>query len=415
MTFFPKTQISLADGASVDAFHRLRVSDIIRQFSGMAEYIDNPLIWENATLGTGNLVHIDHQCAVRLDTGGTASGASCIRQTRRYMRYMPGKSLLVAQTFVMSNPQTNAVAEIGYYDSRNGIFLKRDGYTTNFVLRTSTSDSPVDEIIPQSSWNLDKLDGYGASGINLDLTKTQILYIDVQFLGVGRVRVGFDFGSTIVYAHEFLHANINNLAYMSTACLPVRAAVYNTGISTGSVTLDHICCAVVNEGGVGPGNDSEGIFQFSQANGSSLVSTGTTLKPVLSIRAATKLGGSGGETTNRGQILPQIADIYTSADSYYEIWINATLVGPSWQANGPYSLAEYDMSATDITTTNALKVSSGNITSAAKSNTLSFENFINFPIVYTGLNNVQDTITIAVKTLTGFGTAGASLDWIERY
>jgi len=418
MTYFPKTQIVPQDGPSVDAFHRLRVSDNVRQFSAMSEYLDNPLIWENATSGTGTVAYQANQCAVRLSTGGTASGASAIRQTRRYMRYMPGKSLVISQTFVMSAAQSSAVAEIGYYDGdNNGVFLQRSGTTVNFILRSFTSGSAVDTTIAQASWNLDEMDGTGPSGVTLDLTKTQILVIDLQFLGVGRVRVGFDLGDKgIVYVHQFLNANINTAAYMSTACLPIRGRVYNTGTAGGTVTLDMICSSVSNEGGVGPGQDSEGIIQLSASNGATLRATSTTFIPIFSIRAATKIGGTAaGTTTNRGQIIPCSSSMYTTADSYYEIWLNATLTGPSWVAMGSNSLCEYDVSATVLTTGSAYKIDSGYLSALNKSEPITLENFINFPLVYTGLNSNQDILTISIRTISGGGTAGATVDWIERY
>jgi hypothetical protein len=422
MTYFSSVLTTPKDSPATDAFHRLRVSNLCRQFSAMSEYTDNPLIWENAVVGTGGVAYQPNLCAVRLSTGGTANLAAATRQTRRYMRYMPGKSLLIFNTFVMSAAQTNATAEIGYNDDSNGVFLQRAGSTLNIIKRTFTSGSPSDDAtIPQSSWNLDKLNGSGASGITLDVTKTQILVIDLQFLGVGRVRVGFDFGDKgIIYCHQFLHANVLTTAYMSSACLPVRGRVFNTGTATGIVTLDMICCSVANEGDPGAATgDSEGIIEFSASNGITLISTtSTTLIPILSVRAATKLGGGGaGTTTNRGQIIPEKITITATQDMYFEIWLNATLTAPSWIAQNAFSLAEYDVTASAITTTSAYKISSGYVVGAGtKTNSLIVSNnFVNIPLVYTGLNSSQDIITIACKAISTTGTTGAAIDWLEKY
>ena len=68
----------------------------------------------------------------------------------------------------------------------------------------------------------------------------------MQWLGVGRVRVGFNINGVIYYAHYFNNANNLGSVYMSTPNLPVRYEVSSTG---GSVTLDQICCTVQSEGG----------------------------------------------------------------------------------------------------------------------------------------------------------------------
>jgi hypothetical protein len=46
-------------------------------------------------------------------------------------------------------------------------------------------------VVPQTNWNIDKLDGTGISGITLDISKAQILWMDIEWLGLGTVRIGF--------------------------------------------------------------------------------------------------------------------------------------------------------------------------------------------------------------------------------
>lgn len=428
MSYFPDILITPKISPAVDAFQRLRVSEIVRQFSAMAEYTDNPLIWETKFVGTGSSTYIANGCAVRVSTGGTANLAQATRQTRRYMRYMPGKSLLILQTFVMSAAQTNTTVEIGYNDGNNGILFQRVGSVLNFVQRSFVSGAAIDTTVAQASWNLDTLNGSGRSGVTLDPTKTQILVIDLQFLGVGRVRVGFDFGGSIgvVYCHQFTNQNSITTPYMSSACLPVRGNVFNTGTAGGIVTLDMICTAVANEGapagaagvGGGGGFDSERIFHWSAPSAAAGVAVNATLLPLVTIRAATKLGGSGGTVTNRGHIIPATFSVYnrdTGASIYYEAWINATLTGPSFTANNANSLAEIDTAATVINTTNAYRVAAGFLAPRAGTS-VGITDFSDFPLVYTGLNSVQDQITIAAIALTGGpGTVNASIDWDEQY
>ena len=93
------------------------------------------------------------------------------------------------------------------------------GASTTFAIATKT----VDTRIPQSSWNLDKCDGTGPSGYNLDLTKMQMFYVDYSWYGAGFVRWGVR-GATgdVIYVHKLINNNVNVEAYMRSGNLPAR-------------------------------------------------------------------------------------------------------------------------------------------------------------------------------------------------
>jgi len=93
------------------------------------------------------------------------------------------------------------------------------------------------------------MDGTGASGVTLDPTKSQIVAIDFEWLGVGRVRIGFVVDGAFIYVHEFLHANRTAGVYMSTPNLPLRYEISNNGTGVAS-SLEHICSSVMSEGGI---------------------------------------------------------------------------------------------------------------------------------------------------------------------
>jgi len=77
--------------------------------------------------------------------------------------------------------------------------------------------------IPQSQWNIDKCDGTGPSGYNLDLTKMQMFYIDYSWYGAGEVRFGFrDTQGKVFYCHRMVNNNVNYEAYMRSGNLPAR-------------------------------------------------------------------------------------------------------------------------------------------------------------------------------------------------
>jgi len=236
--------VELADSTQLDAFGRLRVSD---EYT-LADYknIYGPDV--NLLQLTGNggsSTYSFDQSLIRLGLDGTPSGFS-ICQSKMYHNYMAGKSQLIYISFNLNAAVATVTKDLGYFDAENGIFLRQAGDgTLSIVLRTSTSGSMTETVVGQSSWNVDKCNGTGASTFNIDITKTQLLYIDFQWLAVGRVRVGFVHDGQAIVAHEFLNSNNLAIPYMSKPNLPVRAEIYGDA----EASMDYICSTVISEGG----------------------------------------------------------------------------------------------------------------------------------------------------------------------
>ena len=112
----------------------------------------------------------------------STSGASALRETTKVFSYQPGKSLLIMNTFVMAASANGLVQRVGYFGNDNGIYFQMDGDTISFVERSIVTGTLVNTVCARSSWNGDKLDGSGPSGITLDLTKAQIMWLDIEWL-----------------------------------------------------------------------------------------------------------------------------------------------------------------------------------------------------------------------------------------
>jgi hypothetical protein len=229
-----------------DAFARLRVSNPLTLFDSSHRYRDNNL-WESLVVGTGSTVgFVTAQGLINIGIGTTA-GCSAIRETTKVFSYQPGKSLLVLNTFVMNAPKTNLRQRVGYFGADNGMYLELDGNTLYFVERSLSTATTTR--VAQSSWNIDRLDGTGASGITLDTTKAQIMWMDIEWLGLGTVRMGFVINGQFIHCHSFHHANVIEGTYITTASLPLRYEIANTGITTSASTLKQVCSTVISEGG----------------------------------------------------------------------------------------------------------------------------------------------------------------------
>ena len=324
----------IADGANLDAFSRLRVSNPTNLFSVSAQYGAVTIQMERGFTGTG--VVPTHNANTRLMalTVGAGTGTSYM-QSFQYTPYQPGKSQEIAVTFVCGAAVANQVFEIGYFDSLNSIFFRQNGTSgLQIVRRTSTSGSVVDNVVNQADWNVDKLDGAGMSGITLDITKAQILFIDLQFLGMGRVRVGFDIDGQIHYAHQFLNANNLDVNYMQSGTLPIQVLL--TGTSASAKTSYFKCATVHSEGGF---EDDRG-YNFSTGEGTATAGNGTRTH-IMSLRPKTTYNG----IVNREYLaLGPIEQLVTgNSPVYWELCLGVTFsAAPTWQdVNTTSSAFEY--------------------------------------------------------------------------
>lgn len=266
---------------SNDAFGRLRVSNPFTLFDSSHRYGDNDK-WNIDTVGTSTSTFNPSEGLIDL-TVGTNAGDQIIRETKRVFAYQPGKSLLIMSTFVFATGQTGLRQRVGYFDNKNGIYVQFNGGTTlSFVKRSFVTGAAVDTVVNQADWNVDKLDGTGPSGITIDITKAQIVWTDMEWLGVGNVRLGFMYNGQFVHCHTFEHANIAPTAYLTTACLPVRYEITNTSGTANTSTLKQICSTVLSEGGyklIGRSNSVNNVL----TSPISLTASGT-FYPLLSIR-----------------------------------------------------------------------------------------------------------------------------------
>jgi len=246
--------ISGFSGQTADAFGRLRVSNPYTLFDTQNRYYDHEQ-YSSSLTGTANVVYEANSSSFMCNVG-TTSGDSVLRETVRVFPYQPGKSLLVLSSFCFNSPKPNLTQRTGFFDADNGVFFEAAGATLNMVIRSSSTGSIVEDRIPQSSWNGDPLDGTGPSGISLDVALTQIWYCDIEWLGVGSVRVGFIINGQYITCHTFNHANTpntgttdNTTTYMTTATLPLRCEITNTGTTGSASMLRQICASVISEGG----------------------------------------------------------------------------------------------------------------------------------------------------------------------
>ena len=106
-----------------------------------------------------------------------------------------------------------------------------------------------DELVPQSQWNVDTLDGTGPSGYNLDIHKIQMTYIDYSWYGAGAIRFGFrTTNGEIKYCHTITHNNEMTESYMRSGNIPAHYEVSTTGVPSYIPSLMHWGTSVIMDG-----------------------------------------------------------------------------------------------------------------------------------------------------------------------
>lgn len=385
-------------GMNLDAFGRLRVSEPFTLFDSQNRYAKDPQ-FDEALTGSGTSTFLPNESSVRLQVTA-ASGDKVVRQSKQVFPYQPGKSLLVLATFTMAAGEQNLQQRVGYFNSDNGVFFQQKDDVLSFVIRTYTSGTASDaRTITQANWNTDKLDGTGSSGITLDETKTQILFIDFEWLGVGSVRCGFVINGEFIVAHVFQNANTLTEVYMQTAILPMRYEIEATGALTGSRSMKQICSSVMSEGGYEQTSQLTWVRETTETTGIT-----TSFYPLISIRL---------KSTNLGAVvIPNGFNFMpTSASDFFEVALikNATLTGASFASAS--TNVEADTAATAMTGGTIVKsdfTSSGVLSTTAVNEVSIYNPYLQLGVTIGG---TSDIYTLAVRTVTGTGDGIGALSF----
>lgn len=391
--------------ASMDAFGRMRISTPYTLFDGALRYRDNTFKWDQADTGSATSTFLPNESSVLMSV--TGNGDSSIRQSKQVFSYQPGKSLLTMASFVMNTPTAGLRQRVGYFGTQNGVYFEADGTTLNLVVRKYTAGSVDDttEKIPQSQWNVDRLNGQGGqnniSGLTLDVTKAQIWWCDVEWLGVGSVRCGFVINGQFIVCHIFHHANILDKVYMTTATLPVRYELTSTGAPG---TMRAICSTVLSEGGYD--NMSQNRAVTTSLTGREL--SNTVYRPIISIRMKSANIDS--------MVVPSKFDLYGLQQSAYSyrVILNPTLTDANWTSVGTDSSVEYDMSATALT--GGTTIDQGIFVGANKGGTASITSSdVNFSQqLGRTIAGVTDIWCLAAIATTNNDDVVASVSWQEH-
>lgn len=394
-----ESQQFAADNFTLDMFGRYKVGNPITLFDSSHRYRSS-VDFSDELVGGGSITYLGNESTDSLNVN-TESGSKVTRESTKVFQYQPGKSLQVMQTFVMAPPQEGLRQRVGYFSRTNGVYLEQDGTSVSLVMRTNTTGSVVETRIPQDNWDRRKMKN--GDGPTLNLSAAQIFFMEFEWLGVGSVRCGFVIGGEFYTVHQFDHSNWIKKVYMQTATLPLRYEIENTAETTAPSSMKQICATVISNGGY---DWQRRPYTISR---NTAIETTTTYKPLVTIRMAPNRTDS--------VIIPADCSVFPTTTGSYQMAIikNAAVPDGTWVAsetgNVQYNITSTVMSGGSIICADYF--SSTNQSSNGGGVSGSERLFMQL-----GRTNsttpTSDTLTLAVRNVSGTGDAVGSFSWFDN-
>lgn len=225
----------------IDAFGRLKISNAstlvdMRVYKyGIAS---NPQII--VTKSTGTYTGTVSNSTVNLS--GTGIG-SYVSQSRKYCIFGGNKGIEVIAVGAMNNGGVNTstcYSRIGYFDGNDGWFFEFNS-VAGISINVKSSITSTTGIIPRSLWNVDRMDGTGPSGINLNFAGRQSFVIQVSNI----INFGFQVNGTTYYCHVITPlAPVVSIPPVASLNLPIRYEISGLGVGDSGSMLQGAAVAM---------------------------------------------------------------------------------------------------------------------------------------------------------------------------
>lgn len=374
------------DSNAGDAFGRLRVSnpDLVYAQKFLYNKADGTF-FDEVVNGTATSTHDASNACVNMAV--SSDGDYVIRQSKQRHNYQAGKGQLIYMTGIIT-PTNDTVQRIGYfqggtsapYDVIDGLCFEADEQVFSVNIYKGGSK---EQTATRNNWNIDKLDGTGPSGKTINFGRCQIYVIDFQYLGVGRVRFGFDIDGVVYYVHQFLNANSVTNVYMRSPNQPIRYEVRSTG---GEATMKQICCSVQSEGGKDPAGLVAAVYRDANLS----ISTNWLMLKAIRLKSA--------QLDATVSVLSKSTIAVSSGDYQWALFWNPTIAGTYvWSDVSGSSIQEADGDGTN-TVTPSLPIDTGYNSSDTDAVTQSVNSTLRLG---SNIDGTQDVIALCIRTISG--------------
>jgi len=398
MSFIYNNAVKYSDSPNLDAFGRLRTAAVQNLLDIKHVYDKNPLQVNEVTAGTATSVFNKEYARVRMST--SSNNDLVIRQTKTHPIYQPGKSQLFEGSFSNFQLETNVIKRVGCFTTTtastynsvfDGFFLESNGTSNTISFQIWRSGTTIFSA-STTTWETNEFDP-----TNLIWSNTQLMTVDYQWLGVGRLRFGLALSGQTFYFTEHNCSNNESLVYMSSPNQPIRYEIRQVGSGSGS--FDMICSQVSTEGALNGLYSTVGVIHSSTAT----LSTSGTKYPYIGYR----LKQSYKSVTSQ---YSSLSLLNTSNDNYLmTIEFNPTLSAtPTW-TDIPNSPFQYSLGVGATTITSSGHIMSSLIGEAGTSALTTIKVDDNQIRVGSNVNGTLDEMWVCITPLganaTFLGTA----------
>ena len=397
ITVYPKPpqDISVGDYTSKG---RLKVSNPEVIFFNTFQYGIETDVWDTSTANGGTAVFDSATSSIDMAVTSTLN-SECIRQTLNVQRYIPGRTSELTFAVRLTTPVTGIRRRFGLFDGTDGVYFEDNGGDYACVLINSGTVTRV----ARASWNGDKLDGAGVSGLTANAEAQQIVCFDYEWYGAGQVVISFVINGEKQVVHTFNTGNVLSTPWCKTPFLPIRCELKNTAGTAGTHHLYQGSNSLVIDGGsIRLGTPQNALTPLAGVT----LTTANTFYPVLSIRLkSTALGGVA---------LPSLfqASSLDNTSVFYKVVRNATLNGTWVDQDDTNAFTQYNVTATGALS-GGIVLDSGYVGSGNTA-VINLNQAGNYQIGRSALGTVSDTFTIAIAAVNSNKAGIAALTWIEQ-
>lgn len=326
-----------AEAPATSAFGEASVSELTPQVGLRFNYGVNERLYTDLSANSGTFTIANGLASVQSGTNAAGLGAM---HSVDVLTYIPGLGATARFTAGFTACVADSTQYAGVIDASDGFAFGCNG--ASFGLLRLKDGTP--NWIAQTSWNVDKMDGNGPSGMTIDITKLNVYQIQYQWLGAGQINYFLEDEATgkLDLVHEIKYANQNTTPTVSNPTLPLALHSENTGNTTNLTIIS------ASMGGFVEGkNTGEGIIFASGVEDVSYLAAGGEV-PIFTIRNRASYYSK----TNRVVVAPLDAGISSDGTKgvTFKAYLNTALTGASYaDVNTTESVMEVDTAATAIT------------------------------------------------------------------
>ena len=351
--------------------------------------------------GSGTATQSDNMAVLQTSTATTSTESSAI-ETKQTITFRAGQGAMARFSALFTDNAPNGATSIqgvGVGDANDGYGFAFVGTTFNISYRTNGAQTNI----PQTSWNVDVMDGSGSdtnpSGMLLDPTKGNLYQISYgSGFGAVNFSIESDLTGDMVLVHVLKYGNMFTVPSAYNPTFPMRSEVFKDGTSdSNNYTLKVSDMSSFIEGT----NAITGVVNAYQNQ----KSIGGTENALFTLQNKSTYQSKTNKVSAILQSISLVND--TNGSGYFRIWENATLGGsPSYtDISTNTSVISADVAGTTVTGGKLLWVGA-----VGKDNGDSVDLK---PLSISMRPN--NTYTFSAETIGGANQMGIGLAWVEDF